>query len=104
MGAAVLAISGRRDRELVELFRRSHATSAARARSLAAIGAHDGRALRRLQNRAVIREGVSGTYYLDEPAWVALNRLRHRMLFVAILLAVAMAIVAFVLSRRATPL
>lgn len=99
MGAAVVVISARREKELVALFRSARATSAAEAQSLAALGAHDGIALRRLQARAVIREGGPGTYYLDEPSWLALNRLRQRMLFVVLLLALAIALVAFIVSR-----
>jgi hypothetical protein len=36
-------------------------------------------AVRRLRNRAVIREASPGAYYLDEEVWAAVRRTRIRM-------------------------
>ena len=99
MGAVVVAIVARKERDLVALFQRARATSSGTAQSLAALGASDDIALRRLRTRAVIRESAPGVYYLDEPSLAALTRLRHRLVFVILLLALAMAIVAVLLSR-----
>jgi hypothetical protein len=99
MGAVVIAIIARKERELVELFERARATSVATARSVAALGVEDGVALRRLRERAVIREGAPGTLYLDQQSWLALGRLRHRMVFLVLMLVVAMALVAYMSIR-----
>ena len=104
MGAVIVAVVARKERDLVALFQRSRATTNATAQSLVSLGVQqDGIAFRRLSNRAVIREGSPGMYYLDEPSWAALSRLRHRMVFIVLLLALAMAIVAFIAIRGQAP-
>ena len=88
MGAAVVAAAmRRREQEVIDDFRAAGATSPERAQSYTAIGLGDTLALRRLRNRAVIREGAPGAYYLDEEVWAAVRRTRLRMatVFVAIL-------------------
>ncbi|HVS61126.1 MAG TPA: hypothetical protein VHE82_10585 [Gemmatimonadaceae bacterium] len=80
MGApAVAAILRRREREVVDDFRTAGATSLATAQSYTAIGLGESIALKRLRNRAVIREAAPGTYYLDEELWAAVRRTRRRL-------------------------
>ena len=99
MGAVVAILVARKERDLVALFKQSRVTSSAKAQSLVALGVQDDAVLRRLRNRAVIREGAPGVYYLDEPSWDVLNQFRHRMVVVVLLLALATAIIALVAIR-----
>ncbi len=85
--AAAAAIIRRREMEVVDDFRVAGATSRETAQSYAAIGLGESMGLRRLRNRAVIREAAPGTYYLDEEVWEAVRRTRRRVatVFLAIL-------------------
>ena len=95
-GAAVIAIMRRREREVVDDFRAAGATSPATAQSYTAVGIGESMALRRLHDRAVIREAAPGVYYLDEEVWTAVRRMRRRiamvMLAIVILLFVGVAL------------
>jgi hypothetical protein len=85
MGApAIAAIMRRREREVVDDFRAARALSPSTAQSYAAIGLGDSLAIKRLRNRAVIREAAPGTYYLDEEVWAAVRRTRQRVGIVVI--------------------
>ncbi len=89
MGAAVVAAAmRRREQEVIDDFRLAGATSPDRAQSYTAIGLGDSLAMRRLRNRAVIREASPGVFYLDEEVWAAVRRTRLRMLTVFIALLV----------------
>jgi hypothetical protein len=77
--AAVAAIIRRREREVVDDFRTAGALSPETAQSYTAMGFGESLGLRRLRNRAVIREAAPGTYYLDEEVWAAVRRTRRRM-------------------------
>ena len=77
--AAVAAIMRRREQEVIDDFRAAGATSPDRAQSYTAIGLGDSLAIKRLRNRAVIREAAPGTYYLDEEVWAAVIRTRRRL-------------------------
>ena len=80
MGAAVIAAAmRRREQEVIEDFRAAGATSPDRAQSYTAIGLGDSLAMRRLRNRAVIREAGPGVFYLDEEVWTAVRRTRMRL-------------------------
>ena len=79
MGAAVAAVLLRREREVVEDFRAAGATSPELAQSYTAIGLGQSLGLKRLRDRAVIREAGAGTYYLDEEVWIAVRRTRRRI-------------------------
>jgi len=88
MGAAVVAAAmRRREQEVIDDFRAAGATSPERAQSYDALGRGESLALRRLRNRAVIREASPGAFYLDEEVWAAVRRTRQRMamVFIAIL-------------------
>jgi hypothetical protein len=79
--AAAVAIMRRREREVVDDFRAAGAISPATAQSYNAIGLGESMAIRRLHDRAVIRESASGLWYLDEEVWTAVNRTRRRVAF-----------------------
>jgi hypothetical protein len=83
MGAAVIAAAmRRREQEVIDDFRAAGATSPDRAQSYDAIGRGESLAVRRLRNRAVIRESAPGLFYLDEEVWAAVRRTRLRLLTV----------------------
>jgi hypothetical protein len=85
MGApAIAAILRMREREVVDDFRAAGAISPATAQSYNAIGLGDSLAIKRLHNRAVIREAAPGMYYLDEVVWSAVQRTRRRVVTVVI--------------------
>ena len=80
MGApAVAAILRLREQEVIDDFRGAGATSPDRAQSYVAIGVGESLAIKRLRNRAVIREASPGQYYLDEEVWSAVVRTRRRL-------------------------
>ena len=80
MGApAVAALLRRREQEVIDDFRAAGATSPDRAQSYQAVGVGDSLAIKRLRNRAVIRESAPGVYYLDEEVWAAVVRTRRRL-------------------------
>ncbi|HST07658.1 MAG TPA: hypothetical protein VLJ83_05765, partial [Gemmatimonadaceae bacterium] len=80
MGAAVIAAAmRRREREVIDDFRAAAATAPDKAQSYTAIGLGESLALRRLRNRAVIREASPGLFYLDEEVWSAVRRTRLRL-------------------------
>ena len=88
MGAAVIAAAmRRREQQVIDDFRAAGATAPDRAQSYNAIGLGETLAVRRLRNRAVVREAAPGLYYLDEEVWAAVRRTRLRLLtvFTAIL-------------------
>ena len=83
MGApAIAAVIRRKEREVVDDFRRAGATTPATAKSLADVGLTDSWPVRRLQKRAVIREPEPGIMYLDEEVWSAVRRTRQRVALV----------------------
>jgi len=84
--AAVAAVMRRREREVVDDFRAAGANSRETAQSYTAIGLGQSLGLRRLRDRAVIREAAPGTYYLDEEVWTAVRRTRRRIATVFIVI------------------
>ena len=88
MGAAAVAIMRRREREVVDDFRAAGAVSRETAQSYTAVGLGESLALKRLHDRAVIREAAPGTYYLDEEVWTAVRRTRRRIATVFIVILV----------------
>jgi hypothetical protein len=98
MGApAIAAILRRREQEVVDDFRAAGATSPGTAQSYDAIGLGESLAIRRLRNRAVLREASSGLFYLDEQSWEALRRTRRRLV-VVILSIVALMLLGMLLG------
>jgi hypothetical protein len=102
MGAAAAAIIIKREKDLVEHFRRAAATNPQAAQSSDALGVEENLVWRRLVSSAVIRPGAAGTYYLDEPSWEALGRRRRRVAVIIGGAAVALAIFLYLvtMSRR----
>lgn len=101
MGAAVVAAAiRRREMEVVDDFRAAGANSRETAQSYTAIGLGQSLGLRRLRQRAVIREAAPGTYYLDEEVWTAVRRTRRRMatVFLAILAVFLLAALAGIIK------
>ncbi|HEX9127704.1 MAG TPA: hypothetical protein VF850_00935 [Gemmatimonadaceae bacterium] len=86
MGAAVAAVLIRREKEVVDDFRAAGATSRETAQSYTAIGLGQSVGLKRLRDRAVIREAAPGTYYLDEEVWIAVRRTRRRIATIFLLI------------------
>jgi hypothetical protein len=93
MGApAVAALLRKREQEVIDDFRAAGATSPDRAQSYQAIGLGDSLAIKRLHNRAVIREASPGMYYLDEEVWAAVVRTRRRLMLTLLSLFAVMAL------------
>jgi hypothetical protein len=92
--AAAAAILRRREQQVIDDFRAASATSPDRAQSYTAIGLGDSLAIRRLRNRAVIREAAPGTYYLDEEVWAAVRRTRQRLVITMLSIIAVLAIAA----------
>ena len=90
--AAVAAVMRRREQEVIDDFRAAGAVSRETAQSYIAVGLGQSLGLKRLRDRAVIREAAPGTYYLDEEVWTAVRRTRRR---IATLLLVILALVLF---------
>jgi len=86
--AAAVAIMRRREREVVDDFRAAGAGSPPPAPTHNAIGLGESSALRRLHDRAVIRESAPGLWYLDEEVWTAVQRTRRRVAVVMLVLVV----------------
>ncbi len=70
--------------EVVDDFRAAGALSPSTAQSYTTVGIGASLAVKRLHNRAVIREAAPGTYYLDEEVWAAVRRTRRRLVTVII--------------------
>lgn len=94
--AAAAAAVLQKERRAIALFRQAGAVAPDRAVSLAEIGATEGIAFHRLIARAVLRETTPGRYYLDEPTWTAMRRLRHRMLAVVLVVLLGLLLIGVV--------
>jgi len=90
--AAVAAVMRRREQEVIDDFRAAGAVSRETAQSYTAVGLGESLGLKRLRDRAVIREAAPGTYYLDEEVWTAVRRTRRR---IATVFLVVLALVLF---------
>jgi hypothetical protein len=87
MGVAVAAIVMMKERQIVEAFERAGATTPGSARPFDTLDVEvHGVGMRRLRDRAVIREAAPGHFYLDAEVWQAVRRQRHRLAMVIILL------------------
>ena len=90
--AAVAAILRKREQDVIDDFRSAGATSPDRAQSYTAIGLGDSLAIKRLRNRAVIREAAPDSYYLDEEVWSAVVRTRRRLVITLLSVLAVMAL------------
>ena len=103
MGAgasAAIAIIIKQEKDLAAHFRAQRATSVSTARSLEELRVEHNRIFRRLEDRAIIRQGPGGTYYLDELSWNAMNSGRRRVLMVVLLIGILLT--SFVLYTAKT--
>jgi hypothetical protein len=101
MGAAAAAIIIKREKDLVEHFRRARATTPQTAQSPDALGVEDHNFIwRRLVSSAVIRAGTGGAYYLDEPSWEALGRRRRRLAVIVLVAAAVFGALLYLAGSR----
>jgi hypothetical protein len=89
----------RNERKAVRRFREAGATGPLSARTLEELHLRRTLAIRRLHDRAVIREAEAEKFYVDEPVWEALGRSRRRV-SVAVLCLMVLFIVAVLAVRR----
>jgi hypothetical protein len=99
MGSFAASILVLKEKELLEHFRQQGALTMATARTLNALSISENVEFRRLRARAVIREGPTGAYYLDEASWTAVRRARQRLLTVLLIMAMVVAIAVVVFAR-----
>ena len=97
---SIVAIILAKERRMVGQFRAAGATRPEQARTLEELGMSRGGILRRLRERAVIRQAGPDRYYLDEPSWEAIRRSRRRAIHVVGLI-VLIVLIAVLFSRRA---
>ena len=67
---------------MVNRLRTAGAVTPEQARTLEELGISRGVILRRLRERAVIRQASGDRFYLDEPSWEAVRRGRRRAIHV----------------------
>ena len=86
---------------MVARFVAAGALSRERAQSLQQLGLNRGVILRRLRERAVVRQAAPDLYYVDEESWNAVRRMRRRA--ASVIAAVALAIIFAIVfgARRA---
>lgn len=88
MGAAVIAVIMRKEKDVVDAFRDAGATSATLSRPLNEVGVDQDVGFRRLRMHEVIREARPGYFYLDDPVWHAVRSTRRRIATVLLLVIV----------------
>lgn len=93
----------RKERHVVEHFRQAGATSPPRALSLDDVHERHSLGLRRLRDRAVIREAQPGHFYLDEEVWAALNHTRRRVSLAILALIVLLIVAVLAVGRLIAP-
>jgi hypothetical protein len=98
--SAVVAVILAKERRMVARFRAAGAVSDASARPLDDLGIDRGVILRRLRERAVIRDAGGERYSLDEPSWAAVRRSRRRAIHIAWVIGLII-ILAVLFARQA---
>lgn len=91
--------AAKRQQEIIGAFRRTNATSAGGAKTLAELGLKEDQALQRMQRAEVVRALPGGRYYLDEDRLkdVKAQQARYGLIFAFIVLL----IIVIVLALRA---
>ena len=84
---------------MVNRVRMAGATSPQQARTLEELGISRGFVLRRLRERAVIRQAGADRFYLDEESWAAVRRVRRRAVHVTWVIALII-VLAVLFARR----
>lgn len=80
MGAETgIALMGRSERQVREAFHTSSALDPTRSLALAEMGLDESMALKRLQQKEVVRESSPGCYWFDDTMWDELRATRMRM-------------------------
>lgn len=103
MGTVAIAVLLRKEREIVAAFRAAGAAAPDAAVTLTALGVHDGVALRRLRQRAIIREAGTDRFYLDEPSYVANVQIRRRLALVVVIIGILLLGFAGILATLRVP-
>ena len=98
-GAAVSVI--RKERKVVRRFQEAGATTPTQAKSLEDLGIKRGVGLRRLRERAAIREAAPERYYLDEGVWRTIQRQRKRQALIVIIVVGALILIGLLIARLA---
>lgn len=94
-GAAVVAVTMRKERDLREAFIRAGAVNGLEARSLGDLQIAENMMFNRLKNRDVIREAAPGLLYWDDEVYHAMRLHRKRMV---LMIAGAVAIVFIMMT------
>ncbi len=98
--STVAAVILAKERRMVNRVHAAGAVSREQARTLEELGITRGVILRRLRERAVIREGSPDHFYLDEESWAAVRRSRRRAIHVLGVIALVV-LFAVLFGRRA---
>jgi hypothetical protein len=85
---------------MVATFEAHGAVSRESAKTLEQLGLHRGIILRRLRERAVVREAAHEHYYVDRESWAAVRRGRRRAVHVAAAIALALLLALLFGTRR----
>lgn len=99
--STVAAVVLAKERRMVKRLRAAGAVGPEHARTLEHLGITPGVVLRRLRERAVIREAAPAHFYLDEPSWAAVRRSRRRAIHLAGLIALVIVLAILFGTRRA---
>lgn len=97
--STVAAVILARERRMVNRVRTAGAVTPEQARTLDELGISKGVILRRLRERAVIRQAGPDRFYLDEPSWEAVRRSRRRAIHVLGVIALVL-LFAVLFARR----
>lgn len=88
--STIAAVLLGKERRMVATFEAHGAVGREQARTLEQLGLHRGIILRRLRERAVVREADHEHYYLDRESWAAVRRGRRRAIHVAAVIMLAL--------------
>lgn len=88
-----------KERRMVSRLRTAGAVNPQQARTLEELGISRGLVLRRLRERAVIRQAGPDRFYLDEPSWEAVRRSRRRAIHISWVIALII-VLAVLFARR----
>jgi hypothetical protein len=99
--STVAAVILGKERRMVATFEARGATSREKALTLEQLGISRGVILRRLRERAVVREGEHDHFYLDRESWNAVRRGRRRAVHVIAVILLALLLALLFGTRRA---
>ena len=99
--STVAAVILGKERRMVATFEGRGATSREQAMTLEQLGLSRGVILRRLRERAVIREAAHDHFYLDRESWAAVRRGRRRAVHVAAVVLLALLLALLFGTRKA---